>query len=213
LTAGGRLWNAENGKNSIFLGDFLLTKVAFSDIDTSNLVEIVRTVPWMENRAVYPGFFDPITNGHVDIILRGLRLFDRIIIAVLKNPKKSALFSTKDRVAMIQEIFAAEPKVEVKSFDGLLVDFAKKNKANVVIRGLRAVSDFEYELQMALMNRKLNPEVETLYMMPSVNYSFLSSHVVKEVFSLGGCIKGLVPEVVEKKLKDKFRKGKFFISN
>lgn len=170
------------------------------------------TVPWMQTKAVYPGFFDPITNGHVDIILRGLRIFDKIIVAVLKNPKKMALFSTKERVAMVQEIFAHEPDIEVKAFDGLLVDFARKNKANIVMRGLRAVSDFEYEFQMALMNRNLNAEIETLFMMPSVNYSFLSSKLVKEVFMLGGCVKDLVPNLVEKKLKEKIKKGKFVIS-
>lgn len=164
----------------------------------------------MENCAVYPGFFDPITNGHVDIILRGLRIFDKIIIAVLKNPKKRALFSTKDRVMIIQQIFAQEARIEVRAFDGLLVDFARKNKANIVMRGLRAVSDFEYEFQMALMNRKLNPEIETLFMMPSVNYSFLSSKLVKEVFMLGGCVKDLVPGIVEKKLREKLSKGKSF---
>lgn len=170
-------------------------------------------MPWMENTAVYPGFFDPITNGHVDIILRGLRIFDKIIIAVLKNPKKRALFSTKERVAMIQHIFAHQPEIEVKAFDGLLVEFAKRNKANIVMRGLRAVSDFEYEFQMALMNRKLNSEIETLFMMPSVNYSFLSSKLVKEVFQLGGCVKDLVPELVEKNLREKLKKGKFIFSN
>jgi pantetheine-phosphate adenylyltransferase len=167
----------------------------------------------MENRAVYPGFFDPITNGHVDIILRGLRIFDKIIVAVLKNPKKSALFSTKERVAMIKEIFTRQPEIEVKVFDGLLVEFAKRNKAKIVMRGLRAVSDFEYEFQMALMNRQLNSDIETLFMMPSVNYSFLSSKLVKEVFLLGGCVKDLVPEIVEKNLKEKLKKGKFFFSH
>jgi pantetheine-phosphate adenylyltransferase len=167
----------------------------------------------MENRAVYPGFFDPITNGHVDIILRGLRIFDKIIVAVLKNPKKSALFSTKERVAMIKEIFTRQPEIEVKAFDGLLVEFAKRNKAKIVMRGLRAVSDFEYEFQMALMNRQLNSDIETLYMMPSLNYSFLSSKLVKEVFLLGGCVKDLVPEIVEKNLKEKLKKGKFFFSH
>lgn len=167
----------------------------------------------MENRAVYPGFFDPITNGHVDIILRGLRIFDKIIVAVLKNPKKRALFSTKERVDMIKQIFARQPEIDVKAFDGLLVEFAARNKANIVIRGLRAVSDFEYEFQMALMNRKLNAEIETLFMMPSVNYSFLSSKLVKEVFKLGGCVKDLVPELVEKNLKEKLKKGEFIFSN
>jgi len=176
-----------------------------------NLVESERTVPWMRNRAVYPGFFDPITNGHVDIILRGLRLFDKIVVAVLKNPKKEALFSTKDRVAMIQEIFAHQPNVEVRAFDGLLVDFVRRQKARIVIRGLRAVSDFEYELQMALMNRQLDPEIETFYMMPSVHYSFLNSGVVKEVFSLGGSVAGLVPEIVEKKLREKLKQGRLSV--
>ncbi len=172
-----------------------------------------RAVPWKDRIAVYPGFFDPITNGHIDIIERGVRLFDKIIVAVLKNPKKRPLFSTKDRVTMIEEIFAHESKIEVRAFDGLLVKFAKKHKASVVIRGLRAVSDFEYEFQMALMNRKLNPEIEILFMMPSVDYSFLSSRLVKEVFSLRGCVSDLVPEVVEKGLREKLKRGKFFFSN
>ena len=188
-----------------------MTKVYFSDNEMRNLIKPERIVPWMEKRAVYPGFFDPITNGHVDIILRGLRLFDKIIVAVLKNPKKEALFSTKDRVAMIQEIFIRQPAVEVKAFDGLLVDFARRHQSRVVIRGLRAVSDFEYELQMALMNRQLDPEIEILYMMPSVHYSFLNSGVVKEVFSLGGSIKGLVPEIVEKKLREKRKQGRLSV--
>jgi pantetheine-phosphate adenylyltransferase len=166
----------------------------------------------MENRAVYPGSFDPITNGHVDIIERGLKLFDRIIIAVLRNPKKSSLFSTKQRVAMIQDIFAREPRITIRAFDGLLMDFARKNQARVVIRGLRAISDFEYEFQMALMNRKLDEGTETLFMMPSVDYSFLSSRLVKEVFLLGGSVHDLVPEVVEKKLREKLRQGKFVLS-
>ena len=190
-----------------------MTKVTLSDIHKDNLVETERAMPWMEKRAVYPGFFDPITNGHVDIILRGLQLFDTIIVAVLRNPKKEGLFSTKDRVTMIKEIFTDEPKIEVKAFAGLLVDFARSHRARVVIRGLRAVSDFEYELQMALMNRQLDPEIETLYMMPSVHYSFLSSSVIKEVFSLGGSITGLVPEIVENRLREKLRQGKLSISH
>lgn len=156
-----------------------------------------------ESRAIYPGSFDPITNGHVDIIERGLKIFDHILVAVLENPKKQALFTTEERVAMISQLFASEPRVEVKSFDGLLVDFARQNRANIVIRGLRAVSDFEFEFQMALMNRKLNPELETLFMMPSINYTFLSSRLVKEIYMLGGCIKGLVPEEVERRLRKK----------
>ncbi len=157
-------------------------------------------------KAVYPGSFDPITNGHVDIIKRGLNIFDSIVIAVLENPKKKLLFSTKERVRMIQEVFAGHKNTEVKSFGGLLVEFARKNKAKVVIRGLRAISDFEYEFQMALMNRKLDPEIETFFMMPSLSYSFLSSNLVKEIFLLGGCLKDLVPVEVEKKLKEKIKK-------
>ena len=166
----------------------------------------------MENRALYPGFFDPITNGHVDIIQRGLKLFDSIVVAVLKNPKKSALFSTKERVAMIRDSFAREPQVEVRAFDGLLVEFARRHRTRIVIRGLRAISDFEYEFQMALMNRKLDEEIETLFMMPSLGYSFLSSGLVKEVFQLGGDVRDLVPAAVEGRLREKLKKGRFALS-
>jgi pantetheine-phosphate adenylyltransferase len=154
----------------------------------------------MDKKAVYPGSFDPITNGHVDIIYRGLKVFDRIVVAVLTNPKKSPLFSIRDRVEMIGEIFDNDSRVEVTAFQGLLIDFTKKRDATVVIRGLRAVSDFEYEFQMALMNRKLNPEIETFFMMPSLSYTFLSSNLVKEVSMLGGCLKGLVPDGVAERL-------------
>ncbi|NOR14256.1 MAG: pantetheine-phosphate adenylyltransferase [Candidatus Aminicenantes bacterium] len=155
-------------------------------------------------KAVYPGSFDPITNGHVDIIHRGLKVFDRIVVAVLENPKKQPLFTTKERVDMIKSIFRELKQVEVLSFHGLLVDFAKNMQARVIMRGLRAISDFEYEFQMALMNRKLDPEIETFFMTPSVNYSFLSSNLVKEVSLLGGCLEGLVPSDIEKKLRKKF---------
>lgn len=169
--------------------------------------------PSKERVAVYPGFFDPITNGHVDIIRRGLKLFDRLIIAVLENPNKQALFTTKEREMMIKDIFARNNKIKIMSFHGLLVDFMKKNKAVIVIRGLRAISDFEYEFQMALMNMKLEPKVETLFMMPNVSFTFLSSRLVKEVAMLGGRLEGLVPENVEKKLKEKFKKAAKIISN
>jgi len=162
----------------------------------------------MKKKAVYPGSFDPITNGHVDIIERGLNIFDQINIAVLKNPKKKPLFTTKERVGMIEDIFPNQKRIHVMSFDGLLVDFARKINSNIVIRGLRAVSDFEYEFQMSLMNRKLAPDIETLYMMPAVEYSFLSSQLVKEVCLLGGCLEGLLPPAVEKKLKAKLIKAK-----
>ncbi len=157
--------------------------------------------------AVYPGFFDPITNGHVDIIKRGLNVFDQLFIAVLENPIKTALFSTKERVDMIIDIFSDQKSIEVKSFNGLLVDFMKAHHAKIVIRGLRAISDFEYEFQMALMNMKLEPEIETLFMMPNVSFTFLSSRLVKEVAMLGGTLEGLVPKDVEEKLKQKFKEN------
>ena len=148
------------------------------------------TLPTFKERvAVYPGFFDPITNGHVDIIRRGLKLFDHLIIAVLENPNKQALFTTKEREVMIKDIFSRNNKITIKSFHGLLVDFMKRNRAKIVIRGLRAISDFEYEFQMALMNMKLEPKVETLFMMPNVSFTFLSSRLVKEVAMLGGISK------------------------
>jgi pantetheine-phosphate adenylyltransferase len=161
----------------------------------------------MRKKAVYPGSFDPLTNGHVDIIQRGLKLFDSIVVAVLENPKKEPLFSTKERVDMIQNVFPGISDIEVKAFHGLLVDFVNENNAKILIRGLRAISDFEYEFQMALMNRKLDPEIETFFMMPSINYTFLSSKIVKEVSFLGGSLSGLVPESVETKLKEKFKEN------
>ncbi|MCX6570105.1 MAG: pantetheine-phosphate adenylyltransferase [Candidatus Aminicenantes bacterium] len=161
-----------------------------------------------ETSALYPGSFDPITNGHVDIIERGLRVFDRIVVAVLENPKKAPLFTTKERVRMIQDIFASKKEVEVRAFDGLLVDFARARGTGVVMRGLRAISDFEYEFQMALMNRNLAPDIETFFMMPNVNYSFLSSNLVREVAALGGSVEGLVPGLVARKLRDKIKKSK-----
>ena len=162
----------------------------------------------MERKAIYPGSFDPITNGHVDIIQRGKKIFDSIIVGVLDNPKKTPFFSTEERVELIEQVFANDRAVEVKSFSGLLVDFAHQNKVNIVIRGLRAISDFEYEFQMALMNRKLAGNIETLFMMPSLKYSFLSSNLVREAFQLGGCVKGLVPPLVEEALKNKLSNSK-----
>jgi pantetheine-phosphate adenylyltransferase len=161
-----------------------------------------------QSRAIYPGSFDPITNGHVDIIERGLEVFDEITIAVLENPKKAPLFSTKERVAMIREIFGRGSRVTVRSFNGLLVDFARANETRVIIRGLRAISDFEYELQMALMNRNLAADIETFFMMPNVKYSFLSSNLVKEVIALGGTVDGLVPASVARRLRDRIRRTK-----
>jgi len=162
----------------------------------------------MNNIAVYPGSFDPITNGHVDIINRGLRIFKKIIVAVLENPKKKSLFSTKERVAMINSIYQNEKNVEVKAFEGLLVEFAKKNKSKIVMRGLRAISDFEYEFQMALMNKKLDSKIETFFMVPSLKYSFLSSKLVKEVCMLGGSLSGLIAPQIEKNIMEKFKNNK-----
>ena len=153
--------------------------------------------------AIYPGSFDPLTNGHVDIIQRGSRLFDRIVVAILLNLEKAPLFSVAERVAIAREVFREWPNVEVDTFDGLLVDYARRRKASVIVRGLRAVSDFEYEMQMALMNRRLNPEVETVFMMPAEPYTYVSSRLVKEVVALGGSVKGLVPASVEERLRDK----------
>ncbi len=153
--------------------------------------------------AIYPGSFDPLTNGHVDIILRGARLFDRIVVAVLVNPGKAPLFSARERVELAREVFADQPSVEVDTFDGLLVEYARRRKAAVIVRGLRAVSDFEYEMQMALMNRHLSPDLETVFMMPGEAYTYLSSRLVKEVFTLGGAVDALVPPAVDRRLKDK----------
>ena len=162
----------------------------------------------MKNRmndvvAIYPGSFDPLTNGHVDIIQRGSRFFDRIVIAVLLNLEKSPLFTVPERVSIAREVFREWPNVEVDTFDGLLVDYARRKGASVIVRGLRAVSDFEYEMQMALMNRRLNQDVETVFMMPAEPYTYVSSRLVKEVVALGGTVHGLVPEVVEARLRDK----------
>jgi pantetheine-phosphate adenylyltransferase len=153
--------------------------------------------------AIYPGSFDPLTNGHVDIILRGAQLFDRILVAVLINADKNPLFTAAERVAMVRDVFREYPNVEVDTFDGLLVEYARHKRASVIVRGLRAVSDFEYEFQMALMNRHLEPTLETVFMMPAEQYTYLSSRLIKEVFGLGGEVRGLVPPVVEARLREK----------
>ena len=153
--------------------------------------------------AIYPGSFDPLTNGHVDIIERGARIFDVIVVAILVNAEKSPLFSKQERVAIVEEVFKGRPNVEVDTFDGLLVDYAARRQAQVIVRGLRAVSDFEVEFQMALMNRRLDPRIETVFMMPAEQYSYISSRLIKEVFSLGGRVHGLVPDSVEQRLREK----------
>jgi pantetheine-phosphate adenylyltransferase len=153
--------------------------------------------------AVFPGSFDPLTNGHVDIILRSARLFERIVVAVLVNQDKKALFTPDERIGMIREVFREYSNVEADSFDGLLVEYARRRRASAIIRGIRAVSDYEYEFQMALMNRHLEPMLETVFMMPAEQYTYLSSRLTKEVFSLGGNVSGLVPPAVEDWMKKK----------
>ncbi|HEX7139426.1 MAG TPA: pantetheine-phosphate adenylyltransferase [Vicinamibacterales bacterium] len=157
----------------------------------------------MSTLAIYPGSFDPLTNGHVDIILRGARLFDRIVVAMLVNAEKSPFFTMEERVDIAREVFKAQPNVEIATFDGLLVDYVERRQAQVIVRGLRAISDFEFEFQMALMNRRLNSRIETIFMMPAAQYTFISSRLIKEVFALGGRVHGLVPELVEARLRDK----------
>ena len=157
----------------------------------------------MQNVAIYPGSFDPLHNGHVDIIRRGSRLFDRIVVAVLLNIEKAPLFTVQERVEIATEVFRDNPNVEVDTFDGLLVDYARRKGAHAIVRGLRAISDFEYEMQMALMNRNLNPEVETVFMMPAETYTYVSSRIVKEVFALGGTVTNLVPSIVDDRLRRK----------
>src|SRR5438094_1584571 len=157
----------------------------------------------MPTLAVYPGSFDPLTNGHVDIITRGARLFDRIVVAILVNAEKSPLFTLEERVEIARTVFADLPNVEVDTFDGLLVEYMERRKADVVVRGLRAISDFEYEFQMALMNRRLNGKIQTVFMMPAEQYTYTSSRLIKAVFALGGRVHGLVPDMVEQRLRDK----------
>ncbi|HSB74836.1 MAG TPA: pantetheine-phosphate adenylyltransferase [Terriglobales bacterium] len=153
--------------------------------------------------AIYPGSFDPLTNGHLDLIERGAKIFDELIVAILRNPEKEALFSLEERRDMIRAMTRELKNVRVDSFDGLMVDYALKVGATAVLRGIRAISDYEYELQMALMNRKLEPRLETVFMMPAETYSYLSSRLVRQVGMLGGSVRGLVPEMVEQKLREK----------
>ncbi len=157
--------------------------------------------------AIYPGSFDPITNGHMDIIQRGAALFDELIVAVLVNPEKSPLFTAAERVKMIKTLLDERLRnVRVDTFDGLLVDYAREWQVNVIVRGVRAVSDYEFELQMALMNRRLEPGIETVLMMPAEAYSYVSSRIVREVFRFGGCVDGLVHPLVKKRMGEKMGK-------
>lgn len=155
--------------------------------------------------AIYPGSFDPVTNGHLDIIKRSSAIFDKLYVAVSINRSKTPLFTVEERIELIRRVTKSVPNVEVVTFNGLLADFAREKGANVIIKGLRAVTDFEYEFQMALMNKKLNPETETLFMTTSQNYSFLSSSIVKEIGALDGDLTGLVPEEIENEIKMKLK--------
>ena len=159
-----------------------------------------------EKIAIYPGSFDPITNGHLSIIRRALEIFDKLIVAILINPRKKPLFSVEERIYMIKEATKDLKNIEVDTFEGLLVDYAVKKGAKAIIRGLRATSDFEYEFQMALMNRKLNSSIQSIFLMTDYKWLYVSSSIVKEVASFGGDVSGLVPEIVCKKLKEKFQK-------
>ena len=160
-------------------------------------------------RAIYPGSFDPVTNGHLDIIERSCKLFDEIIIAILINPEKQPFFTIQERREMLNEVLkeieTSTCGVRVDAFEGLLVQYALAQKADAIVRGIRAISDYEYELQMALMNRRLEPSIETVFMMPAETYSYVSSRLVKEVFQLGGKLTGLVPQQVQKRMKEKLK--------
>ena len=160
----------------------------------------------MKHIAVYPGTFDPVTNGHIDLVERSLRIFDKVIVAVAENPKKKPLFSPEERIAMLTKATGRYENVVIEGFDGLLVDYVRKKRAVGIIRGLRAVSDFEYEMQMALMNRRLDNTIETVFLMPSEEYSFITATIVREAASYGGDVSSLVPKVVVEKLRKKFGK-------
>jgi pantetheine-phosphate adenylyltransferase len=159
----------------------------------------------MKRRAIYPGSFDPITMGHLDIISRSVNLFDEIVVAVLNNPDKLPMFSVEERCEMLTQVLPKSEKctIVVDSFSGLLADYAKAQKADAIIRGIRAVADYEYELRMALMNRKLEPEIETVFLMADTEFSYVSSQLIKQVFTLGGRVEGLVPKIVEEKMRAK----------
>ena len=157
----------------------------------------------MQKIAIYPGTFDPVTNGHVDIAKRGLTIFDKLIVAILKNPIKECFFTVEERVEMLEGSFEKFSNIEVDTFDGLLVDYAAKRKSHAILRGMRAVSDFEYEFQLALMNRRLNRDVQTVFLMTGLRWIFTSSSIIKEAATFGGDIQGMVPPIVNEKLKQK----------
>jgi pantetheine-phosphate adenylyltransferase len=159
----------------------------------------------MKRIAVYPGTFDPVTNGHIDLVERSLRIFDKVVVAVAENPKKQPLFTSAERIAMFKKAMGRRKNVVIEGFDGLLVDYVGRKRAVGIIRGLRAMSDFEYEMQMALMNRRLDNAIETVFLMPSEEYSFITSTIVKEAASYGGNVSSLAPKVVVEKLKKKYR--------
>jgi pantetheine-phosphate adenylyltransferase len=161
----------------------------------------------MEKIAIYPGSFDPVTNGHLDIIERGLTIFDKIIVTILENPAKKLLFSVEQRMDLLNRSLEGFSNVEIASYDGLLVDYAKQRNAQAILRGMRAVSDFEYEFQMALMNRRLNRDVQTIFLMTGLRWIFTSSSIIKEAAKFGGNIESMVPPVVQKKLEEIFNKS------
>ncbi len=171
-----------------------------------------RLEQYMERTAVYAGSFDPVTNGHLDILKRGLKLFDHIIVAILINPNKQNLFSVEERIEMLQEVTQDLPNTTIDTFSGLLVDYADQKKAHALLRGMRAVSDFEYEFQLALMNRRLNREVQTVFLMTGLRWIFTSSSIIKEAARFGGNIHGMVPELVEHRLADKMAEMGMIIS-
>ncbi len=158
----------------------------------------------MHGIAIYPGSFDPPTNGHLDLIARGAKIFEELVVAILRNSEKNPMFSVGERLEMLRELTVELSNVRIDTFDGLTVEYAKSINATCILRGIRAISDYEYELQMALMNRKLEPTLETVFMMPADKYSYVSSRLVREVAQVGGPVKGLVPEIVERRLREKF---------
>ena len=158
----------------------------------------------MPKLAIYPGSFDPVTNGHIDIIVRGLKIFDHIIVCILNNPAKKVLFTIEERIDMLNQSLNGIKSIEITTYDGLLVDFAVQRQAHAILRGMRAVSDFEYEFQMALMNRRLNRDIQTVFLMTGLRWIFTSSSIIKEAARFGGNINGMVPKIVQQKLKDKF---------